>query len=282
MPKISVIIPVYNSERYLSKTLDSIVNQSLSDIEVICVDDGSTDESINILKEYLNKPCQLKIISLSKNFGVAFARNVGLKEASGEYICFVDSDDYISLDFCEKLYRKTFTSPDFVKAGDLNVIFPDRKEIWEQNKFIRENVFNFWAQFTTAIYNRDFLLKNNIFFDEELLVCEDILFLTKVVLLAKTYEIEELATYYYLKNSNSLDSDKYDDKKISSFINYVNKVSQIINTYEIKSDDKKVILTRLVGQIDLFRKNKVSEKSTLKSELSKIYQQKIIEKMRIR
>lgn len=282
MCKISIVVPVYNSENYLDQTLNSLVNQSLKDIEIICINDCSKDNSLTILREYSKNFSQIKVINLSKNFGVAHARNIGITESKGEYICFVDSDDYISLDFCEKLYRKTFTSPDFVKAGDLNVIFPDRKEVWEQNKFIRENIFNFWAQFTTAIYNREFLVKNNILFDEELLVCEDILFLTKVVILAKSFEMEEGVTYYYLKNSNSLDSEKYDDKKVDSFIKYIDKVSQIINAYNINTENKKIILARLVGQIDSFRRNKVLESSTLKLELSKIYQQKVIEKMRMK
>ena len=102
--KISVIIPVYNVEKYLSECLDSIVNQTLKDIEIICINDGSTDNSLQILKEYASKDTRIKIID-KENEGQGYARKVGLDVANGEYILFCDSDDYyFSNDVFEKLY----------------------------------------------------------------------------------------------------------------------------------------------------------------------------------
>ena len=95
-PKISVIIPVYNVEKYLSECLDSIVNQTFKDIEVICVNDCSTDNSLSILKEYASKDKRIKIISISSNRGCGYARKIALREASGEYILLCDSDDKYS------------------------------------------------------------------------------------------------------------------------------------------------------------------------------------------
>ena len=94
MPKVSVIIPVYNTEKYLKKCLDSVCNQTLSDIEIICIDDCSTDNSLNILKEYTLKDNRIKLIEFKENKGAAVARNTGIDEAKGEYIGFIDSDDY--------------------------------------------------------------------------------------------------------------------------------------------------------------------------------------------
>lgn len=103
MPKISIIIPVYNTEKYLSRCLDSAINQTLKDIEIICVNDGSTDNSLDILKEYAAKDNRIKIISKG-NEGAAITRNIGINVATGEYIGFIDSDDYVDLDYFEELY----------------------------------------------------------------------------------------------------------------------------------------------------------------------------------
>ncbi len=94
MPKVSVIIPVYNVEKYISKCLDSLLNQTFDDFEVICVDDGSKDDSASILSYYAQKDSRIKVIS-QQNQGASVARNRGLDEAIGEWICFVDSDDFV-------------------------------------------------------------------------------------------------------------------------------------------------------------------------------------------
>ena len=95
MPKVSVIIPVYNAEQYLSQALDSVINQTLKDIEVICVDDGSTDKSLTVLQEYAQKDDRFVILTQKNKFAGA-ARNKGLDIANGEYVYFMDSDDYLS------------------------------------------------------------------------------------------------------------------------------------------------------------------------------------------
>lgn len=103
MSKVSIIVPVYNSEKYLKKCLESLINQTFKDIEIIIVNDGSTDNSVNIVNEYL---CDSRIKFFSKeNGGQASARNLGLQKATGDYVMFVDSDDYVELDMCEKLCK---------------------------------------------------------------------------------------------------------------------------------------------------------------------------------
>ena len=105
MPKISVIIPVYNAEKYLNKTLESILKQSLKDIEVICVDDGSTDGSVEIIQSFIKKDDRVKLIR-QNNQHAGSARNTGLKEAQGEYIHFMDADDYVLNYAYEAIYNK--------------------------------------------------------------------------------------------------------------------------------------------------------------------------------
>lgn len=101
---ISVIIPIYNAELYLQKCLDSVVNQTLKDIEVICVDDGSTDNSVDIIKKYMMSDSRIKLFQQS-NKGAGAARNYGLKYAIGKYVHFLDSDDWLDLSAYEKTHN---------------------------------------------------------------------------------------------------------------------------------------------------------------------------------
>lgn len=104
--KISIIIPVYNVEAYLTQCLDTCVNQTLYDIEIICVNDGSTDSSLDILKKYAEIDPRIKIIN-KENGGLSSARNAGIKSAMGEWLMFLDSDDFLSLNACERVWAET-------------------------------------------------------------------------------------------------------------------------------------------------------------------------------
>ena len=103
--KVSVIVPVYNAEEHLNQCLDTIVNQTLKEIEIICVDDGSTDNSLEILNQYAQKDTRIKVIQ-QKNQYAGVARNNGLKIARGEYVIFLDSDDFFKEDLLEKTYNQ--------------------------------------------------------------------------------------------------------------------------------------------------------------------------------
>ena len=131
MVKISILVAVYNAEQYLRQCLNSLVSQTFQDIEIICVDDASTDSSLSILNEYAAKDERIKVVHLSQNGGIAKARNAGLRISTGEYIAFVDSDDWLSEDACEKVFDvfKHYLSTDtvlfYVKSiyGDKEVDF---------------------------------------------------------------------------------------------------------------------------------------------------------------
>ena len=100
--KVSVLVAVYNAEQYLDKCLNSLLSQTLGDIEVVCVDDASTDSSLQILRRYEAGDSRIKVVALEHNTGLAHARNVALREAEGEYICMLDADDWYSDDALEK------------------------------------------------------------------------------------------------------------------------------------------------------------------------------------
>ena len=105
MPKVSVVIPVYNSQNYLEECLNSVINQTESDIQIICIEDCSTDRSMEILQDFANKDNRIEIYANSKNSGLSASRNVGISKAKAPYIVFLDSDDYLAVDACEKLFQ---------------------------------------------------------------------------------------------------------------------------------------------------------------------------------
>lgn len=128
MPNVSVIVPVYNVEKYLSRCLDSLINQTLEDIEIICVNDGSKDSSPKILEEYAKKDKRIIVLN-QENAGLSVARNNGMDNANGEYIGFVDSDDWVDLDFFEKLYTSAVKNSADVAAADFVREHPTKKKI---------------------------------------------------------------------------------------------------------------------------------------------------------
>ena len=120
VPKISVIIPVYNMEKFVKECLNSVVNQSLKDIEIICIDDGSIDNSLQILKDYEKNDKRIKILS-QKNNGVGSARNRGIDISKGEFIAFLDSDDkYINMNSLENLYNAAVNNKVLISGGNSN------------------------------------------------------------------------------------------------------------------------------------------------------------------
>ena len=208
---ISIIIPVFNRAQYLPKCLDSILNQTLSDIEVICVDDGSTDDSLATLQAYASKDDRVKVITLPQNSGVSVARNKGIEHATGEFLAFVDSDDFVDKQFYEKLYNKALeTQADCAKGNIYNY---DEKtgessltEFYDMNEKIRQNKHYFYYGFTSGIYKTDIVKKNNIKFPENKSYFEDPLFNIKIIDKVNKVITVDDAKYYYLKHDNTLSS----------------------------------------------------------------------------
>ena len=202
MPKVSVIIPVYNVEKYLEMCLNSVCNQTLKDIEIICVNDCSTDNSMDILKNFAEKDNRIKLIDLKQNQDVSHARNVGIKLAQGEYIGFVDSDDTLDLDFYEKLYIKAKETNAQIVKGVFNTI-AGKHSFKTSNEKIKSNKMYFFAEFTTAIYNTEFLKCNKLYFNEKLKTWEDPLFSICVTDKAHNIEFVDSVCYHYYRRLGS-------------------------------------------------------------------------------
>ena len=203
MPKLSVIIPVYNTEKYLGKCLDSVCNQTLSDIEVICINDCSTDNSLNILRDYAQKDSRIKIIDFKENKGAAIARNLGIDEANGEYIAFLDSDDYPETsEFYEKLYLKAKeTGADVVKGAYKNSdAISEDKSI---NEKIKEDKNNFCSTYCSAIFNLNLIKENNIRFPE-LRDMEDPVFAFNCALKANAVEVVDNLNLIVTQRNDSI------------------------------------------------------------------------------
>lgn len=214
MPQVSIIVPVYNVEKYLRQCLDSIVNQTFKDIEIICVDDGATDNSGNILEEYASKDERVKVFH-KENTGYGNTMNIGLDLASGEYIAIVESDDFADADMIEKMHQAiTLSGSDIVKARhydyrdgkdylcDLIQEFPKNEII---NSDIYPNLVRLAHTIWSCIYRRDFLFENEIRFHEtEGASYQDMSFAIQCWVKAKkVYLIENAFLHYRNDNPNS-------------------------------------------------------------------------------
>lgn len=234
--KVSIIIPVYNVESYLEECMESAVNQTLDSIEIIAIDDGSTDNSLNILNKYKRKYDFMKIIT-QKNKGASAARNRGIKEAVGEYIFFLDSDDYIDLKALEYLYDVAsqykldiltfdeceFKENDIEKSYDLKILNKSkRQDLLDSNIRNGEDFYNYVNRnrcYRTVIwlclYKRTFIKENNLYFYEGA-VYEDVLYCIQTFILAKSVMYTPKTLYYYRKFRPKSVTTEINEKNVKS------------------------------------------------------------------
>ena len=253
-PKVSIIIPVFNTEKYLKKCLDSVLNQTLSSIEVICINDCSKDNSLEILKEYSNKDKRLKLIDFKVNQGVSIARNKGVSESSGDYIGFIDSDDFVELDFYEKLYKKASETNADCAKGNIYTTKEDGSnpiltDFYNQNNKIKENKAYFCYGFTSAIYKASLIKNNNINFPEKIIHFEDPYFSIMANIFMTTVEIVDSAKYYYIQHKNSAVDGSKTEKAAIAFKNSVAKITDLINKNCSSKTDYNIYFNFLLTQL---------------------------------
>lgn len=206
MPKISVIIPIYNVEKYLSRCLDSVCSQTCKDIEIICVNDCSSDNSAEILQEYAEKDKRIKTINKTINQGQSVARTDGLKLASGEYIYFLDSDDWISANFLEIMLAAIINNKqDAVCCTNILSVTENgqsakfiKRDCCEGFRPFHESVLMPWAW----LLKRKFLDQFDVIFPEGL-VYEDVYFFYVLIRSLETVYVTSEPIYYHFENSNS-------------------------------------------------------------------------------
>ena len=243
-PKVTVVIPVYNAEKTIKNSLECLINQTLKDFEIICINDGSTDKSLKILKEYAKKHSNIRIYS-QRNKGAGAARNRGLDLARGKYIIFLDADDLYKYNTLEKLYLKaTATNSDIVVCGnsearsDDNITFKIENYLSTNSNLISKDVFNYkntkenifyftYFQAWNKFYLREFLTKNNLRF-QEVRYFEDLDFVfTSLAIAERVATVNDyLITYINVKTSKTLS--KYGKKNKDYFYKAFSKFQESI------------------------------------------------------
>ena len=255
MPKVSVLVPVYNVEKYLSECLESLVNQTLQDIEIICINDGSTDNSPKILEDYQAKYPQIKVIN-KENSGYGATMNLGLKVATGEYIGIVESDDFVKDTMFEDLYSLAnknnldIAKSDFYYYNTINKSTRQAGLIKKKNTnkilSVKDDIFilklppSIWS----AIYKRSFLNENNIRFLETAGASfQDTSFAFKVLASAKRLMFTSKPYVYYRQdneNSSIHSKDKvynicYEWEEITKYINERPKIKEVVNQIKLST-----------------------------------------------
>lgn len=210
MKKISVIIPGYNVEKYLPECLNSVVNQSLRELEIICINDGSTDKTNEILQDYQKKDNRIIVLQGEHN-GVSHARNLGLKEANGEYLYFMDADDYLELNALEYVYQKAQEQQsDIVVFGGVVECKSDSVPIWICNCISPRN-FTYCNHSLQSLfyesgsrpfawnklYKRSLFIDNEIFFFEDLHIAEDHMLQLMIFPIAERISFVDRKLYHY-------------------------------------------------------------------------------------
>ena len=210
MNKISVIVPVYNTEKFLGQCLGSITNQTYKNLEILIIDDGSPDKSSTVYEQYAAQDNRIKIIK-KKNAGISAARNTGIQFATGDWVHFIDSDDYLDLDYYEKMIAATNDiNPDIIAGGVIsqnsnlyNIQYKTRCMLFSTTeKFLQTNALKnctVWRY----IFKRDFLIQNNLTFTVGK-IFEDMLFIPNAIMRASSIVTVPGTNYHYVYNQGSL------------------------------------------------------------------------------
>jgi glycosyltransferase involved in cell wall biosynthesis len=252
--KVSLIVPVYNVEKYISKCLDSLVNQTLNDIEIIVVNDGTKDNSQKIIDEYVKKyPNKIKSY-IKKNGGLSDARNYGIKKATGEYIGFVDSDDYVDLKLYEDMYKKAIDSGADIVGCQVKYVYPDKVTY---NK-IDDNLFNksiiespdillqLKSYAPNKIYKRSFWTENNFSFPIQYF--EDSAIVYNILLMANKIECV-YDNFYYYNRVNETAITKIPDKRIYDIFKSCDSILSFYKKNKAYSKVKNVLDAVCIGHI---------------------------------
>ena len=224
-PLISVIVPAYNAKDYLKECLDSICNQSYKNLEIICINDGSTDNSEEIMRDYAKKDSRIKILS-QHNQGISISRNNGIERAQGEYIFFLDSDDTIEPNAIETLYKRAHQTQADIVICNLNKVTPsdenkEKYQIWKRidskgkihiqedmpltfdTQDISEYIYITPCYAWNKLYKTEFLKKHEIRFVPHI-IYEDIIYLTDIILSNPQMSYCSEALYNYRMRDDSL------------------------------------------------------------------------------
>ncbi len=264
--KVSVIVPIYNVEPYINRAIDSLVNQTLKDIEIILVDDGSPDNCGKIADRYAAQNANIIVIH-QENGGVSDARNAGLKKATGEYIGFADPDDYAEPDMFEKLYNSA-------KENESDLVLCGYKEVFSPNySLLRENKIekkegdmfdiaygnvcaDLGAYVWNKLYKASIIKDNNLAFPKDINIVEDTVFLFDFIKYAKSYSFINAPLYNYIRQPKSICAvykpDRFEFYKLAA--NHIEKIAETFDndfTEKVIKQNRKNELLNLLDTIDV-------------------------------
>jgi len=232
MVKVSVIVPVYNVENYLEKCLESLVNQTIEDIEIIVVNDGSPDNSQKIIDNYVQKYPNLIKGYVKENGGLSDARNYGIERANGEYIGFVDSDDYVEPTMFEKLYKKALENDFDIAVCDVNLVGNNEKyissevisDIYQKND-VKTQMINIYPVAWNKIYKRTLFSEKTMF--KKGVWYEDVEFLYRVFPYIKSIGTVKEALINYVDREGAI-TKTFDER----LYNYIDNWNGIVDFYK--------------------------------------------------
>lgn len=214
MFKVSVIIPVYNTEKYLRRCLDSLVNQTLQGMEILLVDDGSTDHSPSILKEYENRhPVTIRVLT-KENGGQATARNLGIKLSKGKYIGFVDSDDCVNIGMYETLYKAAEENQCDMVECHYRYLLEEGKRIKEyptrghirQYKNQKDMFINAQVSPCNKLFRREVLMQEGVDFPEGVIYEDTSLYIKAIPFIKKEKFVDEQLYYYFFRRTSTMNA----------------------------------------------------------------------------
>ena len=279
--KISVIIPVYNTGNYLKKCLDSILNQTLKEIEIIIVNDGSSDNSLDIIKRYMKKNKNIILIN-KENGGQGSARNMGISRATGEYISFVDSDDFIDEEMLEEMYLTA-------KENDSDIVICNISDYYEKSGTTRDVSLNLKEDVSiqeailysvpsvvNKIYRRKLLQDNKLFFNEKIWY-EDFPYSIELLVHAKKIYFISKPFYHYFHRIQSTMHNQNISKNLDILKAY-NELEEYLknnNYYDIYENEIQFLLLKEVFVATINRvirtSNPISQKRKIIQEVEKYY-----------
>lgn len=245
IPKISVIVPVYNCGKYLNQCLNSLKSQTFREFEVILVDDGSTDKSADIIKEFLKTDNRFTLIQ-KKNGGAGESRNIGINASRGEYLAFVDGDDFVDKKFLEVMYKAaTESNADIVNCGFF-INFEKSQKIKEYKKSLKNGCYDSDTALKYLLKDKKFrfylwnkLWKKNLFTENNIQIpnmyYEDAVASTMLFYYAKTVVSIEYTGYYYMRTSSAYFEKSMSAERINDYINTVPIIRKFLeenNCYE--------------------------------------------------
>lgn len=259
MAKLSIVIPIHNADAYLERCLNSVVSQTLKDIEIICVDDNSKDKSSEILQSFVKKDDRIRILTLSETSGQSHARNVGISEAQGEFIGFVDADDFVDCQMFEKMVENAVenssdivmckatvydTAKDSYSEDDEYCNLSCFSEKFDKKTFSHKDTLAFWEKINVAVWNKiyrfEFLKSCRVKFQEGY-IYEDLPFFYATYTKAKKVSLVREFLYFYRINSENSTMTKTDEK-VKDRVDMVSLTVDILKEQKYFRDIKAAVI----------------------------------------